>query len=79
MANFEPCLEQGDHNGWVLKSQSDFAAAHLGTVPALEINGVAVKNVHTSLTPDKLRSQVLKEAKRVIALQATPSASPTLS
>jgi Thioredoxin len=79
MANFEPCLEQGDHNGWVLKSQTDFASAHLGTVPAVQINGVAVKDVHSSLTPKKLRSLVQKEAKRVIALQATPSASPTLN
>lgn len=79
MANFEPCVEQEDHNGWVLKSQSAFAAAHLGTVPAVQINGVAVKDVHSSLTPKKLQSLVQKEAKRVVALQATPSPSPTLS
>jgi protein-disulfide isomerase len=79
MANFEPCLEQGDHNGWVLKSQSDFASSGLGAVPAVQIDGVAVKDVHSSLTPKKLRSLVQKEVKRVIAVQATPSASPTLN
>ncbi|SEG08643.1 Thioredoxin [Actinacidiphila yanglinensis] len=79
MANFEPCIEQGDHNGWVIKSQADFAHSGLGEVPALEINGKPVKDVRTSLTPDKLRSMVDKEAKRVIAIQATPSASPTQS
>ncbi|MEW1866189.1 DsbA family protein [Streptomyces sp. NBC_00669] len=79
MANFEPCIEQGDHKGWVIKSQADFARSGLGQLPALEINGKQVKNVRTSLTPDKLRSMVNKETKRVIAVQATPSASPTLS
>jgi hypothetical protein len=78
MANFEPCLEQGDHNGWVQQSQNDFAASGLGTVPVVEINGKAVKNVHSTLTPQKLRRMVLDEAKRVIAVQATPSATPTL-
>lgn len=78
MGKFEPCMEQGDHNGWVKKSQADYAALGLGQVPALEINNVAVKNVHTSLTPKKLRAMVLKEAKRVVAAQATASPTPTL-
>jgi hypothetical protein len=37
-----------------------------------------VKDVHSTLTPQKLRRMVLDEAKRVIAVQATPSATPTL-
>ncbi|MEW2520790.1 DsbA family protein [Actinacidiphila alni] len=78
MGNFEPCLEQGDHNGWVTQSQKAFAASGLGQVPVLEINGKAVKDVHSTLTPQKLRKMVLDEAKRVIAVQATPSATSTL-
>jgi protein-disulfide isomerase len=79
MSKFEPCLEQGDHNGWVLKSQADFVAAGLGQVPAMQINGKAVKDVRTSLTPKKLRTMVQKAAKHVVAVQVvTPSASPAL-
>ena len=79
MGTFEPCLEQGDHDGWVQQSQNDFAAAGLGAVPAVQINGVTVADVHSTLTPQKLRSMVTKEAKRVIAVQATTSATPALS
>jgi hypothetical protein len=79
MANFEPCIEQGDHIGWVRASQKDFADSPLGSVPAVEIDNKPVKDVRTALTPAKLKSLVQKEAKRVVALQATPTASPTLS
>jgi protein-disulfide isomerase len=79
MANFEPCIEQGDHIGWVRKAQASYKAAGLDGVPAVEVNGKVVKDVRTSLTPAKLRTMVQKEAKRVIAIQATPTASPTLS
>jgi protein-disulfide isomerase len=79
MATYEPCIEQGDHNGWVIKSQADFAQSGLGQVPAMEINGKPVKDVRTSLTPARLSAMVDKEAKRVIAVQAVPTASPTLS
>ncbi|SHM77565.1 DsbA family protein [Actinacidiphila paucisporea] len=78
-ASFDPCIEQRDHEGWVDKSQADFAASGFGTVPVVEVNGVAVKTVHTSLTPAKLRAQILKEAKRVIALQAVPTDTPALA
>ncbi|WP_225849372.1 thioredoxin domain-containing protein [Streptomyces sp. HPF1205] len=78
MGKFEPCVEQGDHDGWVKESQADFAAQHLGDVPAVQINDTVVKTVHTTLTPQKLRSMVLKEAKHVIAVQATPAPTPTL-
>jgi protein-disulfide isomerase len=78
MGKFEPCLEQGDHNGWVQQSQNEFATSGLGAVPVVEINGKPVKDVRSTLTPQKLRKMVLKEAKRVIAVQATPSATPTL-
>lgn len=78
MSTFEPCVEQGDHNGWVQQSQNDFATSGLGAIPVVEINGKAVKDVHSTLTPQKLHKMVLDEAKRVIAVQATPSATPTL-
>ena len=79
MSKFEPCLEQGDHNGWVTKAQQDFAASGLGKVPAVTVNGKPVPNTASELTPGKLRSLVTKEAKRVVALQATPSPSPSLA
>lgn len=78
LSTFEPCLEQGDHNGWVQQSQNDFAKADLGSIPVVEINGKPVKDVHSTLTPQKLRKMVLDEAKRVIAVQATPSDTPAL-
>jgi hypothetical protein len=78
-AAFDPCIEQLDHEGWVDSSQQDFAASGYGTVPVVEINGVVVKDTHSSLTPAKLRAQILKEAKRVIAVQATPTDTPALA
>ncbi|WUH90153.1 thioredoxin domain-containing protein [Streptomyces sp. NBC_00433] len=78
-ASFDPCIEQLDHEGWVDKSQADFAGSGFGTVPVVEVNGVVVKDTHTSLTPAKLRAQILKEAKRVIALQAVPTDTPALA
>jgi protein-disulfide isomerase len=77
--SFDPCIEQLDHEGWVDKSQQAFVAAGYGTVPVVEINGTVVKDVHTSLTPAKLRSQILKEAKRVVALKAAPTNTPALA
>lgn len=84
MGTFEPCLEQGDHKGWVIKSQADFAAAHLGAVPAVQINGKTITDVRSGLTPEKLTKMAEKEAKRVVALQAaaasaSPSAAPSKS
>ncbi|CAG7654107.1 DsbA family protein [Actinacidiphila bryophytorum] len=78
-ASFDPCIEQLDHEGWVDKSQQDFAAAGYGDVPVVEINGTVVKDVHTSLTPAKLRSQILKEAKRVVTLRTAPTNTPALA
>jgi hypothetical protein len=77
--SFDPCIEQRDHEGWVDTSQQDFAAAGYGTVPVVEINGVVVKDVHSSLTPAALRARILKEAKRVVALQAAPTNTPALA
>lgn len=73
MGKFQPCIEQGDHDGWVKESQTDFAAQHLGAVPVVQINDTFVQTVHTTLTPQKLRALVLAEARRVIAVQATPA------
>lgn len=76
---FEPCVEQRDHEGWVIRSQTDFAASGLGSVPALLIDGVPVKDVRTALTPQKLVSRVQAEVKRVVALDAAPTATPALA
>ncbi|WP_329137543.1 DsbA family protein [Streptomyces sp. NBC_01476] len=86
MGKFEPCVEEADHLGWVKKSQSQYAASGLGAVPVVQIDDTTIKNVAHDLTPGKLHSKVLAEAKRVIALEkaaadasasATPSASPS--
>lgn len=78
-AGFDPCLEQRDHEGWVNKSQQDFATAGHGAVPVIEINGTVVKDVRSSLTPAMLRSRITKEIKRVIELRATPTDTPALA
>jgi len=82
MGTFEPCYEQEDHLGWVKKSQADYVASGLGGVPVVQINDTTLKDVLTTLTPNKLHSLVLAEAKRVVALQSptpTPSGSATPS
>jgi hypothetical protein len=79
MSTFEPCLEQEDHLGWVKQSQSVFAASGYGDVPVVQINDTTLKDVATTLTPAKLHKLVLAEAKRVIAVQNTPSASASPS
>ena len=50
-----------------------------GDVPVVEIDGTVVKDVHTSLTPAKLRSQILKEVKRVVTLRTAPTNTPALA
>jgi protein-disulfide isomerase len=77
MSKFEPCLEQHDHLGWAAKSQTEFAASGYGEVPVVQVNNTTLKNVQSKLTPQKLHSLVLAEAKRVIAVEATPAATPT--
>lgn len=79
MNSFEPCVNLGDHNGWVNQSQADFAKSGLGSVPVVDVNGTLLKDVHSTLTPAKLRAMVLKEAKRVVAVQAVPSTAPALA
>lgn len=78
MTSFQPCIEQRDHVGWVKKSQADFAASGLGAIPVVEINNKPVADIQGTLTPQKLRTLVLAEAKKVIAVQATPSATDTM-
>jgi len=77
MGKFEPCVEQHDHLGWAQKSQTDYAAAGYGDVPVVQINDTTLKDVRSTLTPKKLHSMVLAEARRVIAIQDTPAASPS--
>ncbi|MDJ0344678.1 thioredoxin domain-containing protein [Streptomyces sp. H10-C2] len=74
---FVPCMQGGDHDGWVAKSQADFLSAQLGTVPVVQINGEAVPDVQNTLTPFKLRSLVEKAAKK--ASDAVPSGQPSLA
>jgi protein-disulfide isomerase len=76
---FEPCVEQRDHEGWVIKSQQDFAASGLGSAPAVLIDGVPVEHGMSQLTPKSLTSQIKAEVKRVVALAATPTDTPALS
>jgi len=78
MGTFEPCYEQHDHIGWVNESQADFASSGLGGVPVVQINDTTVKDAQNTLTPAKLKSLVLAEAKRVVALES-PSPSPSAS
>lgn len=73
---FEPCVEQRDHEGWVIRSQKDFAASGLGAAPVVLINGEPVKDAKT-LTPAGLRKQIGAEVDRVVALDAAPQPSPT--
>lgn len=78
-STFEPCLDQGDHVGWVRESQEDFAASGLGDAPAVQIGDQAVKGIPGSMTPQKLHTLILAEVKRVVAARmVTPTPANTL-
>ncbi|MYS22873.1 thioredoxin domain-containing protein [Streptomyces sp. SID4948] len=79
MSKFEPCVEQRDHLGWAAKSQAEYAASGIGALPVVQINDTTFKNVASKLTPKKLHSLVLGEAKRVIKIQDTASPTPSLT
>jgi hypothetical protein len=77
LGKFDPCVEQKDHEGWVLAAQRDFLASGVGTsAPVVQINGVTV---HGVLDPQRLHTLVMREAARVVKLQATPAPTPALS
>lgn len=53
-AKFVPCVQGGDHDGWVRASQKAFAAAGFTRAPVLQVNGATA----TDPTPAKLRTLV---------------------
>ncbi len=80
-ADFEPCVQDRAHQGWVAKSQHDFAASGLGDVPVVEINGQVVPGAKDKLTPAKLRALVAQAVKQAEggAGSAAQGASPAPS
>jgi protein-disulfide isomerase len=52
MTKFVPCVQGGDHDGWVHKEQRAFTAAGYSSVPVLLVNGQQVPTA--KLTPAKL-------------------------
>ncbi|AEW97045.1 putative integral membrane protein [Streptantibioticus cattleyicolor NRRL 8057 = DSM 46488] len=76
-AEFTPCVQERDHQGWVRRSQQQFAAAHLGDVPVVDVNGRTYSVTGDKLTPAKLRKLVAAAVKQ--AQGTTPSAAPSPS
>jgi hypothetical protein len=76
-ANFVPCVQGLDHEGWVKKSQQDFKDSGFTGIPVLEVNGKVVANGEAEaekLTPAKLKSLVKKAAKEAAAEEAAREA-----
>ncbi|MEU4850037.1 DsbA family protein [Streptomyces gilvosporeus] len=67
---FKLCVDRDERTGWVAASQSEYAKAHLGDVPLIQLNGRTLPAPATQLTPAKLTTLVKKEAQRVIAAAA---------
>ncbi|WP_382466353.1 DsbA family protein [Streptomyces noursei] len=74
---FNLCLDRGQRQGWVKKSQEDYAASGLGPVPVVQVNGQTVADPATKLTPAKLAALVAKEAHQVSAAATTAYPTPT--
>jgi protein-disulfide isomerase len=77
-ANFVPCVQGMDHEGWVKRSQSEFEDSGFTDVPVVEVNGEVVASGPQAgtFTPQKLRSLVRKAAAQAEReAQASPSAS----
>ncbi|MCW2870129.1 thioredoxin domain-containing protein [Actinacidiphila oryziradicis] len=76
-AKFVPCVQGGDHDGWVRKSQKAFAAAGFTTAPVVQLNDQTVAGAGgKTLTPAALRTLVRKAVKEAAA---HPSATPSPS
>lgn len=73
---FVPCVEGGDHDGWVRRSQDRFAALALGDAPVVQINDGTPPDPAT-LTPAAFRTLVQKAAKEVVKQAATATPSPS--
>ncbi|MFK0294993.1 DsbA family protein [Streptomyces sp. NPDC090442] len=76
---FNLCLDRGTRQGWVTKSQQDYASSGLGPVPVVQLNGKTIADPATKLTPSKLTALVNKEAQKVAAAGPTASPSPSPS
>ena len=78
-AKFVPCVQGGDHDGWVRESQKAFTAAGFTTAPVVQVNDQTVTGTGgKTLTPAALRTLVDKAVKEAVAHpSATPS--PTAS
>jgi hypothetical protein len=77
-ANFVPCVQGLDHEGWVKKSQQGFTDSGFTEVPVVQVNGETVaagQAAADKLTPAKLTSLVKKAAR--VAATASPSPSPS--
>jgi protein-disulfide isomerase len=78
-ANFVPCVQGMDHEGWVKQSQRDFKESGFTGVPVVEVGGEVVASgprAAGKLTPGRLRSLVRKAARQAAA-EAAATASPT--
>jgi hypothetical protein len=89
-ANFVPCVQGMDHEGWVNTSQRDFTDSGFTDVPVVEVGGEVVASgpqAAEKFTPAKLRSLVKKAAAQAAAQEgnaqsrrkAAASASPSPS
>jgi predicted DsbA family dithiol-disulfide isomerase len=79
-ANFVPCVQGDDHEGWVKKSQEAFADAGFSEVPVVQVNGETVASgaaAKDTLTPARLSILVKQAAAK--ATGASPSATATSS
>jgi Thioredoxin len=82
-ANFVPCVQGMDHEGWVKKSQQEFTASGYTSVPVVDVNGTVVANGEAEaekLTPAKLRALVKKAVAQAAAARTaspSPSGSPS--
>jgi protein-disulfide isomerase len=65
---FQPCVQGGDHDGWVHRSQAQFKAAGFTQAPVLLVNGTTA----TDATPKKLRKLVKQAVADAEAATTTP-------
>jgi protein-disulfide isomerase len=74
-AKFVPCVQGGDHDGWVRKSQQAFTAVGFTAVPVVQVNGETLADP----TPAKLRTLVKSAVAKAESdtATATPTATAT--
>jgi hypothetical protein len=67
--HFVPCVQGGDHDGWVRRSQEEFAAAGFTSAPVVQVNGETVTDPSggaSGLTPERLTKLVDKAVAEVV-------------